>query len=228
MLSLDSMNTTRKQVITSAFLAVPGLMLFAVGLYITIQVNLGAAPWDVFLIGMTDKLGILYGTGSVLLNIILILIDIFVLKEHIGIGTLIDAVVVGKTVDLLNYFNLLPTMSGNVLIRVLLMIVAFFFEGFGQYLYMKLGIGYGPKDTLQIGLSRRITRISVGAVNIIILAVVLIIGILLGGPFGVGSLIAPFAVGITQQIAFNVMKFDPKSVENQDLITSVMLLLKQQ
>ena len=225
---LPDMNTTRREIIKNAVIATLGLMLFGVGLHMVIQANLGAAPWDVLFIGIADKLGTLYGNISIAFGVILILVDILLLKEHIGIGTIIDAIVVGKTVDFLNWTGILPTMTGSILLRIVVIVVGFFIMGFSQYLYMKMALGYGPKDTFQIGLSRILHKLPVGAVNFIIQGTVLIAGILLGGPFGICSVIAPFGLGLSQQLAFNVMEFDPKSIHSQNIIQTFRILFSKQ
>jgi uncharacterized membrane protein YczE len=66
--------------------------------------------------------------------------------------------------------------------------------------------------------------IPIGGVNVIILSVVLVIGWFLDGPIGIGTLLSPFLMGFTQQLAFNLMKFEPKEVVHQDLFGSAKVL----
>lgn len=134
-----------------------------------------------------------------------------------------DAVVVGKTVDLLNWLDLIPKQN-SMWISLPMMFLGFFIAGFSQYIYMKAGLSCGPRDAMQVAIGRRMPRVPIGAVNVIILAVVLLIGWGLGGPIGIGTLIAPFASGGFQQLAFNIMKFEPKEVKHQDLTESFNVL----
>jgi uncharacterized membrane protein YczE len=90
---------------------------------------------------------------------------------------------------------------------------------------MKAGLSCGPRDGFQIAIGRRLHMIPIGGVNAIILSVVLVIGWLLDGPIGVGTLMAPFVMGFMQQFAFNLVKFEPKEVEHQDLFESMKVLL---
>lgn len=97
-----------RELLKKTLLAAIGLICFGAGVYLTIQANIGVAPWDALNLGLSKTFGILYGTASVGVSVILILIDLL-LKEHIGIGTILDAVLVGKTVDFLNWFDLIPS-----------------------------------------------------------------------------------------------------------------------
>lgn len=219
------MNQTRLDILKNSLLATAGLMSFAVGTYLIIQANLGVNPWDTFCIGLSKKLGILYGTASIMISFSIIALDLL-LREKIGIGTILDALVVGKTVDLLNWLDIIPKQD-NAIIGVIMLFVGFFIAGFSQYLYMKAGLSCGPRDGFQIAIGRRLHMIPIGGVNVIILSVVLVIGWLLDGPIGIGTLISPFAMGFMQQFAFNLMKFEPKDVVHQDLIGSAKVIFKK-
>ena len=217
------MNQTRLDIFKNSLLATAGLMTFAVAAYLIIQANIGVNPWDTFCIGLSEKLDILYGTASITISFSVIALDIL-LKEKIGIGTILDAIVVGKTVDLLNWLNLIPKQE-NAIIGVIMLLLGCLIAGFAQYLYMKAGLSCGPRDGFQIAIGRRLHMIPIGGVNVIILSVVLVIGWLLDGPIGIGTLLSPFLMGFTQQLAFNLMKFEPKEVVHQDLFGSAKVLL---
>lgn len=207
-----------KKFVGRSLRAALGLMVFACGVYAVIQANEGAAPWDVLNLGIVNRTGIIYGNVSIMISAVLIFIDIVVLKEKIGWGTILDAVVVGKTVDLLNWINVLPTMTGSIWMRILAMLIGFILEALGQYLYMKEGLSFGPRDTLQIGLGKLMPKIPIGFVNTIMLAVVLVVGWLLTGPVGIASILAPFGIGEAQNIIFRMAGFEPKEVYNESII----------
>ena len=206
--------------IIKALKATAGLMIFASGVYMVIQANEGAPPWDVLNLGIVGKTGIIYGNVSITVSAILILIDVFILKEKIGWGTILDAVVVGKTVDLLYFLNPIPLMQGSLILKLAVMLIGFIFEAFGQFVYMREGLSFGPRDTLQVGLGKLMPKLSIGFVNTIILAVALALGWLLSGPVGIASVLAPFGIGMAQNLVFKIMKFEPKSVCNESFSQS--------
>ncbi|MBP5594796.1 MAG: hypothetical protein J6Y02_05385, partial [Pseudobutyrivibrio sp.] len=81
--------------------AAVSLFVNGFGVYLTIQANIGASPWDVLNLGLSNTFGILYGTASILVSFTILGIDIL-MKEAIGIAMIIDAIVVGKSVDFFN------------------------------------------------------------------------------------------------------------------------------
>ena len=93
---------------------------------------------------------------------------------------------------------------------------------------MKAGLSCGPRDSLQIALGKRMPKLPIGVVNIILLLVVFIIGYFLGGPFGIGTLLAPFGIGIMQDVVFKITKFDPKAVKHQSIFDSFKILTKKE
>jgi uncharacterized membrane protein YczE len=195
--------------------AAAGLIVAAFGTYLMIQANIGVSPWDTLNLGLTHHLPISYGTASVLVSVLVLAVDL-VARERIGLGTLLDAVLVGKAVDFFTaraWISQPLGFAGGVVMMVLGMLLV----GIGQYVYMKAGLCCGPRDSLMLALGRRVRRIPIGAVNIALLSAVTLAGWLLGGPVGVGTLLSAFGLGGTMQLVFRLMRFDPRSVAQEDL-----------
>ena len=106
-------NRTAGAVCLNSLMAAVSLFVNGFGVYLTIQANIGAGPWDVLNLGVSRSLGILYGTASVSVSLLILGIDIW-MKEPIGIAMFIDAVVVGKAVDFFNWINAVPASSSLV------------------------------------------------------------------------------------------------------------------
>ncbi|MCR4758558.1 MAG: hypothetical protein K5792_12220, partial [Butyrivibrio sp.] len=62
-------NNSWKQIVMNMLLAAVSLFINGFGIYLTIQANIGASPWDVLHIGMSKSLGILYGTASIIVSL---------------------------------------------------------------------------------------------------------------------------------------------------------------
>ncbi len=215
---------TRGELIRHAVRAALGLVLFGVGLHLTIQANIGAFPWDVFHLGLADKLGMKYGNVSIIVALLIIAADLL-MKEKIGLGTVFDALIVGKVVDFCNWLVWIQPRQ-HLWSGLLMMIGGLFVLGFSQSIYMKAGLCCGPRDALLVALGKRLPdKVPIGAVSITILSVVLCFGWLLGGPIGIGTLISTFGTGICMQIAFQIVKFDPLTVQHQDLWTSMKIFV---
>ena len=217
-------NTTRQAVIVNSIRAAIGLAMCGTGLYLTIQANIGVTPWDCLYLGIHNTFGFQYGNISVCVSLLVIGIDLL-LKERIGVGTLIDALLVGKVVDLWNYLDPIPAQS-SLVVGILLMLGGLLLQGFGQYVYMSAGLCCGPRDALLVGLSKRLVKVPLGAVSMLLLGIVLLLGWLLGGPVGIGTLIGTLLIGPILQTVCGWFRFVPEEVPHQDLLQSAQVLTK--
>ena len=206
-------NNTAWDIAKNSITAALGLMLFGLGVHLTIQANIGVAPWDTLNMGLSKTFGILYGTASVIVSFTIIAIDIL-LRERIGIGTVLDAIVVGKTVDLLNWLDIVPDMEDNFPVSIGMMLIGLFIMGLGQVVYMRAGLCCGPRDSLMLAINRRLKKLPVGAVSVLMMIIVLLVGWMLGGPIGIGTIVCTFGIGIMMQFAFVITRFEPKDVEH--------------
>ena len=219
---MKTTNQTRKSIFLNSLQAAFGLFSFGFGVYLTIQANIGAGPWDVFDLGLSYTFGITYGTAAIILSLIILVIDIC-LREPIGIGMFLDAFIVGKTVDLFNWLELIKPLE-NMLVGVLVMLLGLFIMGFAQFIYMRAALGCGPRDTLLVALAKRMPRIPIGLISVAILAVVTFEGWRLGGPIGIGTLICAFLTGPIMQLDFKLARFEPTSVQHQNLMESAKVI----
>ena len=204
------------------FGAAAGLFFFGFGVYLTIQANIGVGPWDALNLGVADTLHIQYGTASIALSLLILGIDVL-LRGRIGVGMILDALIVGKTVDLFNWLSPVQKMSGWFS-GLLLMLAGLVVEGFSLYLYMRTGLGCGPRDTLLVQLKKKLPKIPIGLISVVILAVVTLIGWKLGGPVNFGTLVCALLTGPIMQAAFHAVRFKAEDVEHQDIVTSLMIL----
>lgn len=216
-------NLSAKSILSNALIAFLSLFVNGFGVYLTIHAGIGAGPWDVFHIGISKTLGILYGNASILVSLVILAIDI-ALKEPVGIAMIIDALTVGKAVDFFDHLNIVPvpkTIPGGIL----MILVGLTIMGYTQFFYMNAALGCGPRDTLLVGLKRHIRQIPIGAISIILLSTATLIGYLLGGPVGIGTLICAFCCGPIMQTAFTSVHFDATKVRHQRLYDSVKIIL---
>lgn len=215
-------NSTPGAIFTNALTAAVGLFFNGFGVYLTIQANIGAGPWDVLSLGLSRTLGVLYGTASISISFTILLIDVL-LREPIGIPMFIDAVTVGKAVDLFNRLGVVAPCA-SPLTGIPVMLLGLVIMAYTQFVYMKASLGCGPRDTLLVGLAKRAGRIPIGAVSIGILSLATFIGWLLGGPVGIGTLICAFCTGPIMQAAFRSVRFDATKIRHQHLGESFRIL----
>ncbi len=217
-----SQNRTTGDIVLNVLMAAFSLFVNGFGIYLTMQANIGAAPWDVFNLGLSKTFGILYGTASISVSLTILLIDIL-LKEPIGLAMFIDAIVVGKSVDFFNFTHMVPK-SNSLFSGVIMMLLGLVIIGYTQFLYMKASLGCGPRDTLLVGLKRRLTKVPIGLVSIGLLSTATLIGYLLGGPVGIGTVLCALCQGPIMQLAFKTLSFDATLIKHQSIPESIRVM----
>jgi uncharacterized membrane protein YczE len=165
-----------------------GLALFGAGISCILRSDLGAAPWDVFHQGLSELTGIPIGFVIILVGAALLLLWI-PLHQRPGVGTLLNTLEVGLTVDLI--LSALPH-TDRLVPRIAYLAAGIVLIALGSGFYIGAGLGSGARDGIMIGLRDRGISVKWGRTAIEI--VVLLIGLALGGTVGIGTL--AFTVGI--------------------------------
>ena len=86
--------------------------------------------------------------------------------------------------------------------------------------------GCGPRDAFFVGVGKRLPKVPIGAVQIIVQIAVLVIGYFLGGPVGIGTIIATFGIGTAMQIVYSIIKFEPRDIVHKDFFEILRLFVK--
>lgn len=206
----------RKRLFLEWIRIVFGLLVFALGVHMTIYANIGLAPWDCLGMGMAKHTPFNYGISMTIMAVIILLIDVL-LKEKIGYGTIIDALLTGNFVQMYNSLNPFPE-NNNLWLGIVIMLVGFVFMALGMWIYMSAEQCCGPRDALLVGLGKRMSRIPIGIVEVMIWAVVLLAGYLLGGSVGIGTLISTFGAGLVMQLVYYLIKFEPRDLKHKGVV----------
>jgi uncharacterized membrane protein YczE len=165
-----------------------GLALFALGISLQMNANIGAPPWDVFHQGVAKQTEISVGKVIVITGFILLLFWI-PLKQKPGLGTILNALEIGLVADLA--LAIIPEPE-NILIRLLMAAVGIIVVAIGTGFYIGSALGPGPRDGLMTGLAKRGIPIRIGRTAIEVTA--LVVGLLLGGQVGIATF--AFALGV--------------------------------
>lgn len=203
-----------------------GLLIFSLGVHLTIRADLGLAPWDCFGMGIAKQTPLNYGLSMTAMSVVILIIDVL-MKEKIGFGTIIDALLTGNFVQLFNDIDPFPETT-NVFSGILIIIAGLALMAVGQYFYMTAEQGCGPRDALLVGLGKRLSRLPIGAVQVMLWGTVLLLGWLLGGPVGIGTIVSTFGSGVVMQIVFNAIGFEPRKVEHKGALETAKMLRREQ
>lgn len=198
-----------------------GLFIYGVGIVFMINANIGYAPWDVFHAGLANTLGISIGMASIWVGVMIVILAM-VLGERVGLGTLLNMVLIGVFIDLIMGLGLIPK-SSNFFVGLLMMAVGMVVISIATYYYIGSGFGAGPRDSLMVAVTR-ITKLPVGVCRGGIEVAAVLVGWLLGGMLGLGTVISALSIGFFVQMTFKVIKFDPTKVKHERLADTIRML----
>jgi len=173
-----------------------GLVLYGVSLAMMVRADLGLAPWDVLHSGLAGIVPLTIGQVIVVLSFVVLLLWI-PLREVPGLGTISNAVVIGFALDATLALLEAP---GPLWVRTALLLGGVLLNGLATALYIGSQFGRGPRDGLMTGLHRRTGR-SLRLVRTALEVTVVLLGLLLGGFAGPGTLLYALAIGpLTQSL----------------------------
>ena len=179
-----------KPKISTFFFLCFGLTLFGLGEGLLIVSAAGASPWSVLAQGISLNVGFSIGIITILISIT-VLIFWLPLNQKPGIGTILNALIIGLMIDICIKF--VPTPE-NYIFQLLLAIMAVLTVGLGGGIYLVANLGAGPRDGLMIGLQQK-TNLPIAAVRAFLEITVMSIGWYLGGTVGIGTLLFAFGIG---------------------------------
>ncbi|OHX57176.1 hypothetical protein BB776_00035 [Planococcus salinarum] len=175
-----------------------GMMVLGLGITMTIKGDrLGIGPWDVLHVGLYENFGLTIGSWAIIAGFVLISVTSLVRRRWPQFGTLLNMVLIGLFIDLFNY--LIPdieSMTGQILIFT----AGIFVMGYGVGLYVAPKMGAGPRDDLMLILVHK-TGLSVSVIRTAIEVTVAVLGWLLGGPIGIGTVLIALFLGRIVQMS---------------------------
>ena len=179
-----------------------GLYLFGLGIAFQIRAVLGLAPWDVFGQGLSNITGLSFGLATVLASAIILLLWI-PLKQKPGIGTVFNALLIGPFVDLSLRF--VPSAADwGIVAQIGWYVLGMSIIALGTGIYIGARLGPGPRDGLMTGSVKKFGK-PVWIVRTVLEGGATLIGIALGGPVGLGTLL--FVVGIGPMVQMSMRAF---------------------
>lgn len=187
---------------------VVGLFLFALGIVLLLESELGLSPWDVLNQGVAEMSPLSFGTANIAIALV-VLVAAWALGARIGPGTVANAILIGLFVDGLLRLDAVAGLSDQSLgVRVVLMVAGILVIGIGSGFYIGAGLGAGPRDSLMLVLARR-TGIRIGVVRVALEVGVTVAGFALGGTVGVGTLAFAFGIGPAVELSFWLLERSP-------------------
>lgn len=168
---------------------VGGVLCLGPGIALTVDAGLGVSPFDVLHEGLAERTGLSFGTVVIALGA-LILLAWLPLHQPFGIGTVLNTLFVGLLIDF--WLWVLPEPD-QLAWQWLMLAGGIVVTGFGIGLYIGAGLGTGPRDGLMTAIAAR--GHPVWVVRTAIELTALVLGWLLGGTAGIGTVLFALSIG---------------------------------
>jgi uncharacterized protein len=194
-----------------------GLFIFALAMVLSLQCNLGAASWTVLHDGISRQTPLSIGVATQLVGLLMGLIS-WLAGVRLGFGTLANMILVGLFLDLILWSGAIPEAEAYP-VRVLMLLVGIVLLGLASAMYIKAGFGAGPRDSFMLALHRR-TRLRVGKVRWLMEVSAVVVGIALGGAFGIGTIIFAMLVGFSVDFFFNLLGVRVSQAQRSEPVTA--------
>ncbi len=175
-----------------------GLLIFGLGLGLVVRGAQGQGPWTVFHEGVSLHTPLTIGSATVLTGVLLVVGLIWV-REPVGFATLTNAIVIGVATDLT---LALIDQPASLAPQVAMTLASPLLVALGSGLYLGVMLGPGPRDGVMTAMHRR--GIPIWLARFVIEAVPFVIGAILGGKVGWGTVYWLLVIGPAVNLA---MKF---------------------
>ena len=182
-----------------------GFALFGFAIIMMKQSNLGTSAWAVLDFALSSIFHIEVGYITVIIGFI-VLIGAIITREPIGWGTLANILSIGPWEN----FSLwiLPAVTNNLPVQIAMLLCAILLMGLASAIYIGVDAGAGPRDSLMLAI-KRLTGVSIRISRGIIEVTVVLIGALLGGPVGIGTVVFALLIGPSVQWGFKLLHVTP-------------------
>jgi uncharacterized membrane protein YczE len=185
-----------------------GLFLCACGIVCFLESELGLPPWDVLHQGVAEQLGVSFGVANLGVSVA-VLVVVWLLRARIGIGTVANALLIGSFVIALTAVGSVDALSESTLaVRAGLVALALACFGVGSAFYICASLGAGPRDSLML-VGSRILGVRLGVSRTGIEVSALVLGLLLGGTAGVGTIVFALGIGPVVELSFAILARTP-------------------
>lgn len=185
-----------------------GLFLCAVGIVGLLESELGLSPWDVLHQGLAEHTPLSYGTANIVVGLVVLAVS-WRMGARIGVGTIANAVLIGLFIEVLVRVPAMEALSEEGLaVRSVVLVVGIAVVAIGSAFYLGAAFGAGPRDSLMLVLTIR-SRRRIGVVRTLLESSVVVVGALLGGTIGIGTVAFALLIGPSLEASFWLLSRTP-------------------
>lgn len=206
-----------KGLIRKLIVAMAGLIICGIGVGIFLYSGLGVDPASVFELGIGNVFHISYGTASAAINVVILIIVFFLDKSYINISSILAIFGIGYTADFVNFvLGIFLKGEQHIIVRLLMIIIGLFIMSTGIAAYIRADLGVGAIDLVSEIISNKL-KISYRIVRVSADVAFVIVGFILGGAVGIGTVLAAFMTGpAVQFLRPHVYKVTDKILKREE------------
>jgi uncharacterized membrane protein YczE len=185
-----------------------GFFILAIGIVANLYADLGTSPWGVLHVGLAEITPFTLGQITQIVGLVIVIASWF-LGFSPGFGTIANMITIGLFIDLVMIWNIIPTQT-QIIWQTVQLILSIIILGGGVFLYLRAQLGAGPRDGLMVALATKFNR-PISHIRIPMDVIVVVLGFLLGGPLGVGTVLSALTLGYSIQFFLKVGQFHKPS-----------------
>lgn len=206
-----------KEYFTRITICITGLALYALGNFFGVLAgSAGTNGWNTLALGLGNITGMSFGTAVFAISLVILVID-FAGKGKLGLGTFMNLFLVPILSDVfLAVLKFIPEPP-NMFVGVLYTLIGQMIIAFATVVYMRPGLGAGPRDTLMVITGKLFPKIPVGVFKFALEILALVAGMIMGAAFGIGTVLVIALQASFFQFACYVCRFEPRDVVNENL-----------
>lgn len=173
-----------------------GLVIAHLGVALFLLSEMGTDTFTVFIQGLARTFGLTVGTMHVIVLILLMFIMLLTTKGYIKPGTVVCAFCGGPIIDLFTWmFGDVINAQSGMPVRIFSVVAGCVILSLGMSVVINSNAGTGPNDLVAIILSDKISRLQFRWVRVLCDLFFVVLGFVLGGTVGIGTIIAVFLTG---------------------------------
>ncbi len=196
------MTNRLKELFFRVIILLVGLTIAHLGVTLFLLADLGADPFNVLIQGLFKTISsavsiplLTHGRTHMAVCFIIILVLLVVDKSYVRIGTILCMFCGGPIIDVFNWL-LGPLFEGGVSlpVRIIVNCLGCVILAYGMTIVIKSEAGTGPNDLVAVVISDKLRK-KFGIIRVIVDACFAVVGLVLGGTIGIGTVICAFVVG---------------------------------
>ena len=198
-------------------ICIAGLALYAIGTVFGVFAGAaGTNGWNTLALGLSNTTGMSFGTAVFAIGAVILVID-YLGKGKLGLGTILNVLLIPWMSDIfLKTMTFMPE-SPNTALGVVFALTGQLIIAFATIVYMRPGLGAGPRDTLMVVTGKLVPKVPIGIVKFVLEIAALLAGVIMGAAFGLGTVLVIALQASFFQFACRVCRFEPREINNEDL-----------